>query len=329
MPRGRLVRSLPSFLAASLLVVLGLVPACDDPPEVAPEDRQLALGTVTSSLCPSLTVDPPAATTTIIASVFARDGQVAVGVPVTFTTTHGTFDATVVETDKNGQARTQLTVGRPEPLSDTNEITLTATTDNGLSEERKLPVPGTPVLGVSASSTGPAVGNKFEMRVNVGFACNVRRIEGGLSWDNSKVRLDGACNTATPPFVEYDVLNDSDASGNQSGAQVTRCEVGGVAADQDGTRNIRFTYERTAPFEGEVPTYGTSDSGSYLGIKFTAVAEGEAEFDIVEDLVATPAGYGDSFGPPYAVDDDGTDNIAKVTVRAPASSLSAPRRGRY
>jgi hypothetical protein len=104
-------------------------------------------------------------TTTITAGVFDASGNPIAGVPVTFTTTAGSFSAAVVNTDAAGRAATNLTTSR--------EATVTATAGGTTSAGLTISVTARPAVSISlASGSTPVEGGITTFSVTVTPATN-------------------------------------------------------------------------------------------------------------------------------------------------------------
>jgi hypothetical protein len=104
-------------------------------------------------------------TTTITAGVFDASGNPLVGVPVTFTTTAGSFSAAVVNTDSAGRASTNLMTSR--------ESTVTATAGGTTSTGLTISITVRPTVSITlASGTTAVAGGITTFSVTVNSATN-------------------------------------------------------------------------------------------------------------------------------------------------------------
>jgi PKD repeat protein len=109
-----------------------------------------AVGRISVSANPG-TVAASGGTSTITASVGDANGNVLPGVPVTFTTTAGSFTASVVNTDASGNAQTTLTTNK------TATVTATAGVQGTTTPAPAPATPGTPTGGTTSTQQSATV----------------------------------------------------------------------------------------------------------------------------------------------------------------------------
>lgn len=330
MPVRRFARLAPPLVAAALLTILGLVAGCEDDVAVRPEDQRFALGASSSLLCPVLTTEAETAETQVVASVFAEDGQVVNNVGVTFTLAgplpagSGFVDqdgtnvvSTVTIPTQIGRAVATLRVGRPEPATTTNEVLFSAFPESNPALERdgSVNVPFPPLVVVSGPS-GPRVNTDFTVEISISGACNVRRLQGTLAWDDSIVALQGSCTDLFDlPLIERGGFADGDGTITRGETSLS-CSTENTDADASADR-LTFTYQRER--RTTAGTFGSNNNGSYLGVRFRAVAEGDASLAAPGDIVVTPA-TADGYDSAYATTIDGTSRTrVSTTTVLPAS----------
>ena len=110
-----------------------------------------AAGRVSLSANPT-SVPATGGTTTVSAVVVDASGNAIAGVPVTFTTTSGSFNPAIVNTDSSGVARTTLTTNGAATISATAGATKSA--DVTIS----VAVRPTVTIGLASGSANPSVG---------------------------------------------------------------------------------------------------------------------------------------------------------------------------
>jgi len=126
----------------------------------------------------SLTANPAAVpasggTTTISAVVLDASGNALGGVPVSFTTTAGSFSAQVVNTDLGGRASTTLTTNR--------EATVTASAGGTTTATVTVSIAVRPTVAISvASGSTPAEGSITTLSVTVTPATNAPPLQSVL-----------------------------------------------------------------------------------------------------------------------------------------------------
>src|SRR5688572_5649385 len=120
--------------------------AASDPLELSVGASSTSRVTVNAS---PTAVPATGGSTTITAAVVDASGNPIAGVPVTFTTTAGTFSAAVVNTDTAGIARTTLTTNQPASVTATAGGTSSTATAITLASRPTVSItaPGTPTEG--------------------------------------------------------------------------------------------------------------------------------------------------------------------------------------
>lgn len=325
MSGGRVARCGSPLTAALLLCVLGLASGCEDEPFVSPEDQQFVLSTPETSWCPSLnTPVPHTATVPVIGTVFAADGQVAVGVPVAYSVSPvGSFEQDVVPTNETGQAVAKLSVPRPEG-DEQNRVTVTATLENGLTRKVQLWVPYPPTVTYTPASSRLTIGAECLINVVITGACAVRRIEGSFSWNSNVLEAVSAdCEDGTL-YEQYVALNDPVADNNTGNTNV-KCSV---TRDfpSPGRSTLTFSYERgDVPFPDDTiyhveGAHGTNQPGPYIGFRLRAASPGTAGLALESTTLVFPSLEPSGLGEPYATTVDGRSQVAigNVIVKEPA-----------
>jgi hypothetical protein len=179
----------PTLLRLLPALLLLAAPACDDAPQVTPEDMGVVLGVSPSSVCPDVGGTGEAF---LDATVYARDGTAMEGVVVFFESDNeprGSVSPEKGESDIRGLVRSTLTTPKEEGL-----ITVTARV-KGVGEdsaELEAPMAGT-ITGfptpedLTSLDQGYYVNEVFDMFIILGDACHAREIEFTLTYDPAYV----------------------------------------------------------------------------------------------------------------------------------------------
>ncbi len=256
------------ILLATLLVLLA---ACDDPTTLSTKEKGIAVGATAGSIC--WDQETGLATTQVIATVFGRDGSVASGTSVRFEAdvAEATLDPAEARTDDTGRAIVELSTPRPAD----DRVTVTGYLPDGRSDEVTIQVPAPPFLQFTPETFQPAVGDEFFLHWYVTAPCNLSRLTVELTWDPDVLEyLPGE-------WEEGGILNQlvsdqgdgtGDASGDGSAGGEDRVPTVVEESSADGW--LRITYRRD-----DSPRTGVSATGSYLRIRFRAIAPGDADMN--------------------------------------------------
>ncbi len=164
--------TLPLGIVATML----LLAACEKANPVQSSEAQIRVGAVQSSLCPDQKTRQ--ASVSVVATVFAKDGQVAPDQAVDFTTSAGSLSETRVVSNAAGQALSVLTVP-----AGAGTVTVTATLASGSSAIATVDVPTTPFVLFRTNNAAPTKGVTYQMSALISGACNIQRIAFDLSYD--------------------------------------------------------------------------------------------------------------------------------------------------
>lgn len=238
--------------------VAALCAGCQEADKIAPKDQKIALGALTSSVCPDQDSTLKQGVTTMIATVFAKDGTLADGVGVTFSSAFGgaTFDPVRATTNPAGIARS--TLSSPRPPGDS--LTMTATLDNGLQSSHTLGFPLTPIMTVDSNNATPLVGVELLLDVGVSRPCNITELGADLSYDPTVLEYEPG------KEIQLNALNDVGSDGSPNG---TTLDV-----DSSVPGHVRFRYFRD---DGR----GVNITGGYLRLSFKTLAAGDAQLAVV------------------------------------------------
>jgi hypothetical protein len=214
-----------------------------------------AVKTVTIAAAPS-TLGSSGGTSTITATVINDSGGPVSGVPVTFTTDKGTLSSSVVTTDANGNATTQLTTSATAKVSATTGGTTTATpvtvtvNPSSLTSFTATPNATTAGVPVSFTVTPNASANLQNVRVSFGD---------GASQDLGPI---GGATPAGPhtycaPGTYTATATPTDANGS-SGSLSTQVVIGAlpVTLTSSGSATVGSTITFTAAGIGTAQVSG-------------------------------------------------------------------------
>jgi hypothetical protein len=185
-------------------------------------------------------------TTTITAGVFDASGNAIAGVPVTFTTTAGSFSAAIVNTDFAGRASTNLTTSR--------EATVTATAGGTTSAGLTISITARPAVSISLASGSTAVeGGITTFSVTVTPATNGAPLQsvivnygdgssddlGAISGTVSVQHIYDDAGSFTPSVTATDTAG---ASATSSTVIVVQPMLVSITASQSGTNPMTFSF---------------------------------------------------------------------------------------
>ena len=291
-----------SLVFALLVTSVASLCGCDETDVVAPEDRRLALGALVSTVCPDETLNPPTAKTDFVATVFATDGAPAPDVPVTFTTSTAgvVFEAsgnetTVVNTNTIGRALATIVVtGRPAD----DELTVSATPDNGLTATRTIDAPTTPFLSIVANTSTPSKNGTVSLLFIVTSACNVSKVKAGISFDPEIVEYVPAGPNEAPTYAKLVNFDDSDTSGTGPNQQTI------LTIDDSTPGRLGFVYEPDTK-------RGSNQNTTYFSVTLRTKSSGSARLLVESAELETTVGnnYDLKVGT-----DDSRVGISPVTV---------------
>lgn len=241
----------PAPLALLLTPLLLAAPACDDAPDVGPEDMGVVLAASPRSVCPDVG-QGGTGEVFLQATVYARDGSIVEGATVFFETDSnlGTVDPEKGETNSRGLVRSTLSTEK------TDLITVTALVE-GVGRDHadiQAPAPGR----VSGFPTAPdqtsldqtvEVGELFDMFMVLADACHAKKIYFEMSYDPLYVRYDSF--VEAPLWIDPELV-DVEVNGGGTGYLSVTVTVSSTS-DVDFTGSAGFLRLR---FEGilETPT---------------------------------------------------------------------------
>jgi hypothetical protein len=244
-----LLRLLPALLLLT-------APACDDAPQVTPEDMGVVLGVAPGSVCPEVGGTGEAF---LDATVYARDGTAMEGVVVFFESDNeprGSVSPEKGESDIRGLVRSTLTTPKEEGL-----ITVTARV-KGVGEDSaqlEAPMPGT-LTGFptpedqSALDQAYYVNEVFDMFMILGDACHAREIDFVLTYDPTYVTyLETLREPTFLPLETVDVV--ANGAGGVVEVSVTIDPAGDTLGDFTGSSGfvrVRFVGAAETPTDPDL-----------------------------------------------------------------------------
>ena len=204
-----------------------------------------AAGRVSVSANPT-SVPASGGTTTVTAVVVDASGNPIVGVPVTFSTTAGSFSAAVVNTDSSGTARTTLTTNAP--------ANVTATAGGSTSTAVSITTSARPTVSISvASGSTPAEGGvtTFSITANPGTGGSPIQNVVVNYGDGESDELGGVTGTVTVQHIYDDdgtytsTATATDTSGSSASASTVifvQPIIVSITATQSPTAPKTFTF---------------------------------------------------------------------------------------
>ncbi len=292
--------TLPLGIVATML----LLAACEKSNPVQTSEAQIRVGATQTSLCPDQKTRD--ASVKIVATVFAKDGQVAPDQAVDFATSAGSLSEARVVSTAAGQAITTLTVP-----AGAGTVTVTATLGSGATSTATINVPTTPFVLFATNNSTPTKGVTFQLNTLISGACNVQRLAFDVSYDPTYFSFTRA--------DENGFLNDSNGDGTPINSELHT----DVSPDGTSGRNlVHVDYRRNDP----AGTGRTSSSTvSVLSLVFDTEAEGSSNITVPRDPGVMlypnigPASYDLYPDPSDTTKDRVSPQSLTITIGAPAS----------
>jgi PKD domain-containing protein/Big-like domain-containing protein len=221
-----------------------------------------AAGRVSVSANPT-SVPSTGGTTTVSAVVVDASGNALSGVPVTFTTTAGSFNPAVVNTDSSGVARTTLTTNSAATISATAGGTKSADVTISVS------VRPTVTIGLASGSANPSVGTVTTFSISATPATGGAPIQSVVVnfGDGESVDLGAVSGTITVQHVYGDdgtltpTVTAQDSTGTSASAStviVVQPILVSITAAQSATDPQTFTFTANVS-----PTSASTSIASY------------------------------------------------------------------
>jgi hypothetical protein len=275
--------------AAFIFLVVG----CEKANQIEPKDQRLAIGAVTTSVCPDQDSSLQEGTTTMLATVYAVDGTLASNVPVNFSVDFAgaALNPARPLTNSNGRASTTLTSPRPPG----DKLTVTAVLDAGPQASRSLLFPAAPYFVFGPLNPSPLVGADVAIGAGVTFACNISGLAAEISYDPSVLEYE------PERVVELGVFNNVNADGVPSS---TTLEV-----DSSTPGHFGFQYFRN-------DHRGVSVGGAYIHFTFRALKPGDAKLTVVWAKLSASVGSAYEL---YPTDQSSRITLGSLFVQKPAS----------
>ncbi len=299
---GPIPRKLAGVLAFLMLAAALLMPGCDDPLPLTPEEQKIAVGG-TTAVCPSSSNDH-SAEAKYFATVFGIDGTISGDTEVVFTSTHGEFDESVVRTDPfTGIAEATLRTAR---VLGGETVTITGTLPStGLSDTTTLVAPFVPRADIYSILGEVEVGEgTITLNFRVASPCDVSEVEFHITYNAAVMAVAPIRDPDDPAFGEPDIKGAGRLNDTVDDEEIPNNLD--ILLNVPGELHVRH-------YRTDDPLSGFSGAGTYnfVTMRFDALAVGDAEILVQLARVAPSSGPPDYDIP---LDEVGVTQITVVEI---------------